>query len=286
MLGTALRYFLSYPIRSFRAVARDPLEAWTTFQDRYVYLLEQRRPRCQYAPEYGWEPRLHSLIGVPWPCEATLEFHALWPQVTRQLQATGIRVGPESFGAWNDGDAAFMRVIWCLIRHLKPGNVIETGVAHGFSSRFILEALEKNGPGHLWSIDLPPLDPALQSQVGVAVGDRFPDRWSFIKGSSRRCLPGLISQLCQIDLFIHDSIHSERNVRFESNLAWKALKPGGALVIDDIDANSGFQSLTQTFADHQSMICEAEPVRPDTRRFNKRGLFGIILKEPLAKCRS
>jgi hypothetical protein len=26
------------------------------------------------------------------------------------------------------------------------------------------------------------------------------------------------------------------------------------------------------------MICEAEPLRPDLRRFNKKGLFGIILK--------
>jgi hypothetical protein len=29
-------------------------------------------------------------------------------------------------------------------------------------------------------------------------------------------------------------------------------------------------------------LCEAEPLRPDLRRFNKKGLFGIILKEPTA----
>lgn len=283
MLGTALRYSLKYPIRAVRAIVRDPLEAWTTVQDQYVYHLEQRRPQLRYAPEDGWESRLHGLLGVPWPCEATSEFHALWPEVVRQLEATGIRVGPESFGAWNDGDAGFMRAIWCVIRHVRPDTVIETGVAHGFSSRFILEALERNAQGHLWSIDLPPLNPTLQSQVGVAVGDRFPDRWTYIKGSSRRRLPELLAKLGQIDVFIHDSMHSERNVRFEADLAWKALKPGGALVIDDIDANSGFHTFTQAFSDHQSMICEAEPVRQDTRRFNKRGLFGIILKEPLTK---
>ncbi len=26
------------------------------------------------------------------------------------------------------------------------------------------------------------------------------------------------------------------------------------------------------------MICEAEPLHPDLRRFNNKGLFGIILK--------
>jgi hypothetical protein len=31
------------------------------------------------------------------------------------------------------------------------------------------------------------------------------------------------------------------------------------------------------------MIGEAEPLRPDLRRFNKKGLFGIILKQPPAQ---
>ncbi len=114
----------------------------------------------------------------------------------------------------------------------------------------------------------------------MAVGDRYADRWSYIKGSSRRHLPALLSQLGQIDLFIHDSLHSERNVLFEMGCAWTALRPGGVLVVDDVDANWGFRSFTQTFPGHQFMICEAEPVRPDARRFNKKGLFGIILKDP------
>jgi hypothetical protein len=120
-----------------------------------------------------------------------------------------------SFQWWNDGDAGFVRTIWCLVRHLRPRKIVETGVAHGVTSRFILEALKRNGDGHLWSIDLPPLERQWREQVGVAVGDRFPDRWSYIRGSSRRHLPNLLSQLGEIDLFIHDSLHSERNVRFE-----------------------------------------------------------------------
>jgi predicted O-methyltransferase YrrM len=155
-------------------------------------------------------------------------------------------------------------------------------VAHGVTSRFILEALERNGSGHLSSIDLPPIERDRHSQVGVAVGDRYADRWSYIEGSSRLRLPKLLSRFGEIDLFIHDSLHSERNVRFELDRAWTHLRPGGALVVDDIDANWGFRSFTQTFSGHQSMICEAEPLHPDLRRFNKSGLFGIILKEPTA----
>src|SRR6476619_3864243 len=114
----------------------------------------------------------------------------------------------------------------------------------------------------------------------MAVDGRFPDRWSYISGSSRRRLPELLAQLHEIDLFVHDSLHSEHNVRFEVDRAWAALRPGGAVVIDDIDANRGFWSFTQSFPGQQPLVCESEPLHPDLRRFNKKGLFGIILKDP------
>jgi hypothetical protein len=221
-------------------------------------------------------------LGVAWPCSLATEFRDLWGRVMAELEENGIRAGPQSFGPWNDGDAGFVRAIWCLTRHLQPTKVVETGVAHGVTSRFILEAMQKNGRGHLWSIDVPPLEPFLRRQVGVAVGRHFPERWSYIKGSSRRRLPFLLSRLGQIDIFIHDSLHSERNVRFELDRAFVALRPGGAIVVDDVDANWGFKSFTQTFSDHPSTVCEAEPLRPDLRRFNQKGLFGIIVKQQSA----
>jgi hypothetical protein len=61
------------------------------------------------------------------------------------------------------------------------------------------------------------------------------------------------------------------------------MAPKGALVVDDVDANWGFRSFTLTFPGQQSMIREAEPLRPDLRRFNKKGLFGVILKRPVAQ---
>jgi hypothetical protein len=92
----------------------------------------------------------------------------------------------------------------------------------------------------------------------------------------------LISSLGEIDLFIHDSLHSERNVRFELDRAWPVLAVNGAIVVDDVDLNWGFRSFTQAVANQRPMIAESEPLHPDTRRFNGKGLFGIILKQPLA----
>jgi hypothetical protein len=210
MLGIPLRYVLKHPLSATADLAADPFEVLRTVREYIAEEREPRRPQYPYQHDDDWERRLHEHIGISWPCEVTSEFRDLWSEVIGELQAKGIRAGPESFQWWNDGDAGFVRTIWCLVRHLRPRKIIETGVAHGVTSRFILEALKRNGDGHLWSIDLPPLERHWREQVGVAVGNRFTDRWSYIKGSSRRHLPNLLSQLGEIDLFIHDSLHSER----------------------------------------------------------------------------
>ena len=92
-------------------------------------------------------------------------------------------------------------------------------------ARTLLEAMtERPGTG-LYSIDLPPMDRALRSRVGLAVGAEHEARWTLIRGSSRRRLPKLLSNLGEIDLFIHDSLHTERKVRFEMECGWAALGP-------------------------------------------------------------
>lgn len=278
MLGIPIRYLLKHPIAGLADLSAHPRQVWATVEDYYAADHERQRPECRYEPDETWERRFHESIGASWPCEAIAEFWDLWPKIIRDLENQGIRPGPESFQRWNDGDAGFVRAIWCLVRHLRPKVIVETGVGHGVTSRCILEAIAKNGEGHLWSIDLPPIERHLRQHVGMAVPARCSGNWTLIKGSSRLHLPKLLSQLGEVDLFIHDSLHTERNVRFELDLTWTSLKQGGAIVVDDIDANWGFRSFTQALSEHPIMVCEAEPIRPDLRRFNDRGLFGIILK--------
>jgi hypothetical protein len=274
-----LQHLLRMPVRAVNTITADPAEFYVRAVEKFSEQREWRRPKCHYEAVPDWDRRLHDLLGACWPCTTCAGYGELWSEVIASLTASGLKVGPLSFGPWNDGDAGLVRAVWCLTRHLRPERVVETGVAHGVTSRFILEGLAKNGAGKLWSIDLPPVDRDLRQHVGVAVGDRFGDRWTYIHGSSRRRLPKLLSQLGQIDLFVHDSLHSERNVRFELDRAWSILRPGGAVVIDDIDANWGFHSFNQSFPGHPHFVCEAEPLHPDHRRFNQKGLFGIVVKQ-------
>jgi hypothetical protein len=273
--------FFRLPTRALVALKTEPAEIWTRLAEKVSERREQHRPKCQYKPVPEWDRRLHASLGQTWPCPMCSEFEEIWTDSIQSLRSHGLQVGPMSFGPWNDGDAGLVRMVWCLTRHLQPERVVETGVAHGLTSRFVLDAMKRNGTGHLWSIDLPPLNEDLRRQVGMAVSDDLASRWTYILGSSRRKLPRLLSQLGQIDLFIHDSLHSERNVRFEIDQAWKALRPGGGVVVDDVDANWGFHSFNEAFAGNFNMVCVAEPLRPDHRRFNQKGLFGLVMKPSL-----
>jgi predicted O-methyltransferase YrrM len=278
-MSRAVSQYLQKAPQVARYIAADPLEVWLRLLAKFFERRERLKPPSRYEVNCDWESRLHANLGIPWPCPAIAEFRALWPEVMESLRSKGLEIGVGFFGGFNDGEPELVRAIWCLTRHLKPAKVIETGVARGVSSRFILEALERNGDGHLWSIDQPPpLDPELNEQVGAAVNVSCRRRWSYIHGSSRRRLPELLTSLESIDLFLHDSIYTEYNTRFELEQAWRVLRPGGALVADDIDLNNGFHSFARTHGDHPFFVCRARPLQSDPSRFEGAGLFGILQK--------
>lgn len=132
------------------------------------------------------------------------------------------------------------RLCYVLVRAQKPEKVVETGVANGATSCFILQALEKNGVGDLYSIDLPPLAVYGGSEVGSLVPDHLRSRWHLSFGSSRRVMPPLLKELSTIDMFVHDSLHSYHNVKRELNVASKRLTSKGIVVVDNIAGNSAF----------------------------------------------
>ena len=248
----------------------DPVEGYYKAIASWHWRKQQRQPPCRYQANLHWRDRL----GV------TREDRDQTAQIYRSamsgLEARGIRPGPESYLYWNDADPAFAEAIWCLIRRTNARKVVETGVAHGVTSRIILEALK--GRGRLWSIDYPPPGcPEIHREIGAAVGSWPGEDWALIFGSSQRRLPKLLKSVGPIDLFVHDSDHREHNVRCEMALAWNALRPGGAMVIDDIDNSAAFATFAREI-DAIRLICEAEPIRPDTRRYNQKGVFGILMK--------
>ena len=119
------------------------------------------------------------------------------------------------------------------MRSLRPHCVVETGVASGVTSAFVLAGLQDNGAGVLHSIDLPPLALRASGGVGTSVPPPLRDRWIYHWGDSRRLLSTVLEQAEEPELFIHDSDHSYERMRWELETAAGRLKPGGWLVVDD-----------------------------------------------------
>lgn len=120
----------------------------------------------------------------------------------KEFTEAGVEPGRGAFAGWADGEPGLARAAWCVVRHLRPSTVVETGVARGVTSRVVLEALEANGDRQLWSVDLPPASaPRLHTQIGMVVSESVRHRWTYVRGSSRHRLPGLLADRGQIDLF-------------------------------------------------------------------------------------
>jgi predicted O-methyltransferase YrrM len=148
------------------------------------------------------------------------------------------RVGP---GAWNDATAELQRVIEIVVRALRPETMVETGVAHGYTSAAALGSMAEVGHGRLISIDLPSMrhDGVPDDEIGSAVPRELRERWTLRLGPSRRLLEPLLREVGDIDVFLHDSDHTHAAQLSEYRTAWRFLRPGGVLISDDVQ-NTAF----------------------------------------------
>ena len=174
------------------------------------------------------------------------------------------RLEPESWTVGGKGGAASAPdrgpVLYAIARAMRPQVIVETGVASGSSSYYFLSALEANGRGKLYSIDLPPpLLPKLHPdyaqrdhvslpngrESGWLVPAGLRRRWDLRLGDTHSLLPQLAQEVPAFDLFFHDSEHSYEAMRFEYGIAWKKLSAGGVLGSDDVSWNAAFDDFLE-----------------------------------------
>jgi len=166
-----------------------------------------------------------------------------------------------------DGGPMLARLLWTLVRHGRPKIMVETGVARGVSSGYVLEAMARNEHGLLVSVDLPPIGPGWPELVGSAVKPSTKDRWQYHRGAAVRVLPGLLGELGEIDIFVHDGLHTLRSMLQEYRLAWPHLRQGGLLVSDDIAYTRAWEQFSPQGVESWTV---AEP--------QKDGLLGVARK--------
>lgn len=152
--------------------------------------------------------------------------------------------------------------LYALIRQLAPRTIVETGVCNGYSTAVILLALERNGDGMLYSIDLPEVadedtdeDTFWEGKGGAAIPpskepgwvipEHLRERWELIVGASQDELEPLLKRLGTIDAFVHDSEHSYECMRYEFEKAYPALTDDGLLISDDVGWNRAFPEFAE-----------------------------------------
>jgi hypothetical protein len=245
---------------------RSPSEA----ADRLRALVESRADR--FWPRAGRRAvasldealaRLEHDLGRP--LAAHLAEEPLRAVESEVVLARGRVVGP--FASEHSGDVALGRACYALCRALRPALALETGVAYGVTSAYILAALRQNGLGALHSVDLPPLAHAADAHVGALVPPHLRDRWIVHRGASRRVLPALLGRLGRIGLFVHDSLHTYLNVRDELRLVSPHLDHPGAVVVDDADMNGAADEWAIEHARATAWVAEQQ----------KRRVFAVVL---------
>ena len=169
------------------------------FYDRLVHFVvgrshERERPAEPYLAE-DWDVVISALgdaLGAD--LEALSREQAL-VDLRRELAPRIDDLASYPFSHLHSADITLGLLCYLVCRSLRPATVVETGVAYGMTSAFILQALEVNGEGALHSVDLPPLARQADRYVGALVPNRLRHRWSLNRGTSRRILPRLLKRL-------------------------------------------------------------------------------------------
>ena len=225
-----LRHFLRHPRYALRALYRE----LTLADERFLSAITGVSPR-----------KIRSYLDEP---IHTSDFAARLREVEADFRALEIQSA--------DLYAKRVLVQYTAVRAFQPEIVVETGVANGVSSAYLLLALQKNGRGTLHSIELgdPRFLPAGRPP-GWIVPDWLKPRWDLRIGDSRDLLPRLLTELRSIDIFIHDSLHTYDQMLWEYRAAFPYLRPGGLLFSDDAAWNPAFPEFArEVAADHSRVL--------------------------------
>lgn len=139
------------------------------------------------------------------------------------------------------GGSGHIHLLYDCVRLLKAENVIETGVAYGWSSLAILKAQFQNGSGKLYSVDMPYPRKNNDNDVGIVVPKNLRKNWVLIRKPDK---PGIIDAINKaggkIDLCHYDSDKSWWGRHYAFPILWNSLNSKGLFISDDIQDNLYF----------------------------------------------
>lgn len=255
------------------------LKAGAILRDRHritrvlhkLYVLRDRltpssKPTSNPLPASTLRRELGRLIRLESPVDngifAEIEYQIKQSRLSHANQ--GSLIAPQ-----HDGSPTLGKLCYLAARALHPNIIVETGVAHGVTSTYILRALSDNGHGTLHSIDLPPIADADGDTVGTLIPTSHYNRWCLHLGPSQTKLPLVLEEAGRVDLFVHDSLHTHRHMKWEFRTVLNHMRRG-MIIADDVHGNSAFEELTRDSRCSGWLVFEQE---------KKDGLCGVAVIE-------
>jgi len=141
--------------------------------------------------------------------------------------------------------------IYAATRLLKPKTILETGVANGQSTFFLLNAAAANGEGEVFSIETSEKVGSLLSTVDKA-------RWHLevLREPLRKSLKDTLASLPKFDFYLHDSDHRYPWQRFEYEEVFPRMSPGSIFASDDVDKSYAFVDFSKKTHVRPSLLLE------------------------------
>ena len=163
------------------------------------------------------------------------------------------------------GGAGALELIFYACEFTKAQNVVETGVAYGWSSLAALLSLEKSN-GTLYSSDMPYLSQDGDRYVGCIVPENLKSYWKLFRHADKESLPKIFGEVDSVDVVHYDSDKSYEGRMWAYAELYKHLRKGGVFISDDIGDNAAFQD-----------FCENENIQPSVVTFDGK-FVGVFVK--------
>ncbi len=142
------------------------------------------------------------------------------------------------------GGAGALELIYAACEFTQAKNVVETGVAYGWSSLAVLLSLHKSS-GTLYSSDMPYLGQNGNQYVGCIVPEKLKQNWKLFRHADKESLPRIFSENAVFDVVHYDSDKSYEGRSWAYRELYKHLRKGGVFLSDDIGDNSAYQDFCE-----------------------------------------
>lgn len=163
------------------------------------------------------------------------------------------------------GGAGALELIYYACEFAQAKNVLETGVAYGWSSFAALQSISSRN-GTLYSSDMPYLGQDGDQFVGYVVPEKLKENWKLFRFADRESLPKIFAENSVFDVVHYDSDKAYEGMSWAYEMLYQHLREGGVFISDDINDNSAFQD-----------FCEKKNIDPTLISFEGK-YIGVFIK--------